>query len=187
MRDKKNIILLVILIVFLIVCTGLAYYVYTTKPDIEEPITVIKEKEIEDETDGFSIYDKEKNEVKLSDYEGKAVFILFWKTDSEESLEMVKLIEKYYDTYKDNVTILLTCVSNNISEPMEKVQEYLTNNEIKIETYYDLNSEAVLEYNVREIPTSVALDKEHNVLNVKKGVMTEDALEANLDILSDNI
>jgi len=184
---EKNIVLLVICVIFLIVCAGFAYFTYQSTEKMEENVTIIDIDGISDGINDFTIYDKNQNEIKLSDYRDSAIYMLFWRTDSEESIEMIKLLEKYYDKYKDSVEIWMICISDNISEPIESIEEFIETNEISINTYYDLNGEAILKYDVKEVPTSVSIDKNHDVLKVKTGISTEDSFEATLDILSDNI
>ena len=52
--------------------------------------------------------------------------------------------------------------------------------------YYDLNGECQEMYNATVIPTMVYIDGNNEVINAKSGVPSNDAIEANLDLISNN-
>ena len=60
-------------------------------------------------------------------------------------------------------------------------------NEISMEIYYDLDREYEKKYNVTSLPAMIYIYSDNTVMNAKSGVPSTDSLEANLDILSDNI
>ena len=68
----------------------------------------------------------------------------------------------------------------------EEVDEKLAS-EYTIEIYYDFYKGAARTYNITETPSMIYINKENEVFNAKSGFTTTDALEANLDILSENI
>ena len=56
-----------------------------------------------------------------------------------------------------------------------------------MEIYYDLDREYEKKYNVTSLPAMIYIYSDNTVMNAKSGVPSTDSLEANLDILSDNI
>ena len=60
-------------------------------------------------------------------------------------------------------------------------------NEYSLEIYYDFYEETARNYNVKEVPSFIYINENNEVFNAKSGFTTSDALEANLDILSNNI
>ena len=53
--------------------------------------------------------------------------------------------------------------------------------------YYDTaDNNAVNAYNITYVPSVVFIDKNRNVINTKVGILSYDALEANLDLLTGN-
>ena len=58
--------------------------------------------------------------------------------------------------------------------------------EISMKIYYDLNGECQEMYNATVIPTMVYIDGNNEVINAKSGVPSNDAIEANLDLISNN-
>lgn len=185
MKEKRNIILLVISIIFVLIAV---YYVYDVYKDTtKESSEIINNTNIAENYNDFTIYDKEENEIKLSNFEGTPRLILFWKTSVNDSVEMLKIINSYYEEYKDKVTILVVSESDGVTESIKSVEKYLELKEISMPVYYDLNSDASLVYNITELPTMISIDENNNIINTKTGVISEDALEANLDLLLNNI
>lgn len=127
----------------------------------------------------ITVYGENNTEVSLSQYAGKPVMLLFWSPENEDSIEVLKKVNEMYNKYTDKVEFLMVSILKDIPEALK--------NEISMEIYYDLNSEYQTKYNIETIPTMLYIDKENSIMNAKSGIPSTDAIEANLDILSDNI
>ena len=130
----------------------------------------------------FLVYDESGAEVSLDSFSGKPVFILFWQTSQEDSIEMLKTLNTVYEKYKDDVIFLSIADTASKAEVQTIVQE----NAIQIPMYYEQDLAASLAYNITNYPTSIIKDKNNNVVNTKVGKMEEDTILANLDILAEN-
>ncbi len=183
MKNIKNIVIVIVAIVFLAIA---GYYVYDVYKENDESKTIYSKNNMEQATsyNNFTIYNKENNKVTLESYKDMPVAILFWKTDSAESVEMLKILNSKYDEYKDKIIFLPISMSDGKVESIESVQEFLRVSEIPMEVYYDLDTNAASMYNVKEIPTFVFIKKDNTVLNKMEGVKSEDAILANLQILA---
>lgn len=184
MREKKNIIILIIAIVIFII--ALVFCIYTFKNNIsknekEEILEeVSKTKDIEDsEYKEITIYREDGSEVKLSDFKDKPVMLLFWNRDNEDSMTVLKKVNELYERYNSKITFLMINTSQDVDEKIK--------DEVSIDIYYDFYKEAVRNYNIIELPSMIYITEDNQVFNAKAGLTTTDALEANLDILSNNI
>ena len=124
----------------------------------------------------FLLEDSEGKEIKLSDYKDHPVVVLFWSSENQDSVTMLNKINEQYDTYKENI--------NFIAIKTEEIEEDLDG--IKVPIYVDNNKEVMKIYNVTDLPTILYITKENEVFNAKTGLTTDDALKANMDILSEN-
>lgn len=212
MKDKKNIILLIFAIVFFII--AIMFFIWSffgehkTKINIDdidnnqintlnnitqnkvEQENITKNQEINNsETSNtedvynisytdMTIYDKNNNKIYLSEYENNSIMILFWNPENEDSITVLKKVNNLYEKYKEKIKFLMISTSNNIPENIK--------NEFSIDIYYDLDNQYQEKYNVQTIPTMIYIYKDNTILNAKSGVPSSDAIEANLDILSDN-
>lgn len=183
--NKKNILILAIAIVLVIAATiFLVWSLNYNKIEKEEEQVVLDElsktKDL-DETNytDFLFYKEDKTEVKFADYKDKAAMILFWNPNNEDSVEDLKKVDSMYEKYKDKINFFMINTAEDVNEEIKK--------QVSIEIFYDFYKEGQIKYNVTEVPTLIYITEDNEVFNAKVGFTTTDALEANLDILSNNI
>ena len=196
MKEKKNIILLIIAIILFLV--ALIFLVWSTKQKnidntninntneiLEENIEPQREIESSNTQDvegvsyqDISIYTEDETQVKLSEFSEQPVMILFWNPENEDSVEVLKKVNGRYSDYKDKIEFLMISTSKEIPEELKS--------EISMKIYYDLNGECQEMYNATVIPTMVYIDGNNEVINAKSGVPSNDAIEANLDLIYNN-
>lgn len=126
----------------------------------------------------ITIYNEKDEEIALSDFSNNSVVMLFWNPENEESIEVLKKVNSLCDKYKDKIKFLMVSTLKDIPEDIK--------NEINLEIYYDLNNQYQEKYNIQKIPTIIYIYKDNSIMNAKSGVPSTDAIEANLDLLSDN-
>ena len=194
MKNKKSIYFLIFAIIIFIVM--LLFFIYVqffeeTKNSFEkvekqeiEVMNKMREENIEEENKSitkdfeanymdFMVFDKSGNSIRLSDYKDSPIMIVFLD-DNEESKEFFKNINEVYDNYKNIINFILITVGENEIENRN------------IPVYFDKEKEVVKEYNITEFPVMICLNRQNEIFNSKVGCPSKDALEANLDILSEN-
>lgn len=182
--NKKSILILVISIILVIAAAiFLIWSLNYNEVKEEEKIVLDEESKTRDlentnYTD-FVFYREDKSEVNFSDYKDKATMILFWNPSNEDSVEDLKKVDSMYEKYKDKINFLMISTAEEVDEQIK--------NEVSIEIFYDLYKEGQLKYNVTEVPTLIYITEDNEIFNAKVGFTTTDALEANLDIISNNI
>lgn len=187
---KKNILIISISVVILVL--GISFFAYTLNiknnetKDIKEETENVTTEEISKTEDIVNIkysdstlYKADKSEVKISDYKNKPVMLLFFNKETEDSIEVLKKVEELYKNYEDKIQFFMVNTSQEVDENLSK--------EYTIEIYYDFYKETARNYNITEVPSMIYIDENNEVFNAKSGFTTTDALEANLDILSNNI
>ncbi len=187
---KKNILIIVSSVIMLLL--GIAFYMYTlsledttvTQEELVNEVEVIDEvsktQDIENVTyTDITIFKGDKTEAKLSEYKDKPVMLLFFNKENKESIEVLKKVEEMYKNYEDKIQFFMINTTKDVDEELE--------NEYTIDIYYDFYEEASIKYNIKQVPSMIYINELNEVFNAKTGFTTTDALEANLDILSDNI
>lgn len=215
MRDKKNIILLIFAVVFFIIAVMFFIWSFFGEHntninigDIDDNISSITQNKavqentvnneiINEEIDNseskdisntedienisytdITIYNENNEEISLSEFADTSVMMLFWNSQNEDSVEVLKKVNNLYEKYKEKVKFLMISTSGDISENIKS--------ELSMDIYYDLNNEYQEKYNIQKIPTMIYIYKDNSIMNAKSGIPSNDAIEANLDILSDN-
>ena len=201
--NKNNIILLILAILFFIFAALFAYSSFTdinvnniaNSPTINTPNntsnntpsntsntsannTSMTEEEFFNNIDyenftDFKFTNENNNELKISSYLEKPIVILFsdFTDNSEDSNSFKTILESYYEDYKGDVQFF--CIDKN------NVPEY--DSDIKL--YKDVDG--IKNYSIEKLPTLLFIDSEGNIMN-KVTKITEDSMEANLDLIIGN-
>lgn len=126
----------------------------------------------------FTLEDREGNEVSLSDYKGKVVFVNFWASWCPPCIAEMPYIQNLYEKYKDSdeaavLTINLTKAEKN---GVEDANEYLDENNYTFPVLLDTEGEIAVKYRVANIPTTYIIDKDGIIYNYIVGPMSEDRM-----------
>ena len=191
---KKNFIIFISAICIFVV--ALIFFVYTNfsnqnkvEEDLikegndilnnEDPYVESQTKDIDNVSyTDFTIYDENNSEIKLSEFKDKPTMLLFFNPDNEDSMTVLKKVEDIYKNFEDGVEFLMINTSQNIDKDLSK--------EYTLKIYYDFYKEASRNYNITELPSMIFINKDNEVFNAKSGVISADALDANLTILMEN-
>lgn len=181
--NKKNILILVCAIVLVVIAAVFFIWSHNYNTEVEENVVLEEESKTKDLENAsytdFVFYREDRSEVNFSDYKDKATMILFWNPNNEDSVEDLKKVNDMYEKYKEKVNFIMLNTAEEVDENIK--------NEVSIEIFYDFYKEAQIKYNVTEVPTLIYITENNEVFNAKVGFTTTDALEANLDIISNNI
>ena len=132
------------------------------------------------------IYDEQNNEVNLSEFSDKPIALLFFNTTELETTNVIEILQKNYDNYKDKVNFVNVCVIDGVTETKEDVKSFIESKDITMPVLYDTDYSAKNEYNIDTIPSIVFINKNNEVINTISGEKGEDVIQANLDIISEN-
>lgn len=180
--NKKSIIFLVVAIIFFIIAICIFVYANTIVSNDEENIAIETEIVEEDEEEPFIFYDNNENEFTLENFEGAPIALVLWSSDTENSFEVIELIEQVYKDYKNEVNFLVI----NTEEPDDNIIEVIEECNYSFEVYYDLDNLASEYYSYTALPTLIFMESNGEISNQIEGVITEDSLLANLDLISEN-
>jgi len=105
----------------------------------------------------FQLKDLAGNTVTLSEYKGKQdVLLFFWTTWCPYCRKGLKVLnEKHAQLLKDGVEILAI----NVSEPADKVANFVRNYPLTFKTLLDLDAEVAITYKLLGFPTYIIVDK----------------------------
>lgn len=201
MSNKKLIILGMAILIAAIVVWGV--FIFTNKSNnnnvisnaenIENTNQSTNEDDLELHGELYSsslIYDEENNKKELSEFSYKPMALFFFNTSEIDCYEIMEILQKNYDTYKEKVNFINIAVIDGVSETKGNVIEYVKSNNITMPVLYDTDYSAKNEYEVNEIPTLVFINKHKEIINTvskyKNEEIDEDLIQANLDILSEN-
>ncbi len=126
---------------------------------------------------GFTLFDLDGNEISLSDFRGKTVFINFWATWCPPCRAEMPEIEAVHQEYKDKGVVV---IGVDIVEPESTVRQYIKRGGFTWTIVLDSTGEVASDYQIAAIPTSFFIDREGIIRAVNIGAMTKKAMEAKL-------
>lgn len=174
------------------------------KPGDSEPVTgdtdaesILKEYErgyavIDAPIEDFELEDLEGNKVRLSNLEGKIVFLNFWATWCPPCRDEMPHMQTFYEKYKDEDVVILAVNPNqvenqgidNAKRAEEKVREFIADNGFTFPILLDSDDSVWAIYQQRGIPANYMIDKEGTVKYLKPGAFSGlEEMEAFLEAL----
>lgn len=182
--SKKSIGFLVFAIIFFILAVGVFVYARFLSNDTGESVSnnISTNKQEETRPEGFIFYDENGNEFDISNFEGTPIALILWSSDTENSYEVIEMIESVYNDYKSDITFLVI----NTEEKSESITDTIANIGYSFQVYYDTENLAANYYEYTKLPTLIFLNADGTKTNQIEGSITEDSLLANLDIIAEN-
>ncbi|WP_454055338.1 TlpA family protein disulfide reductase [Clostridium sp. Marseille-Q7071] len=131
----------------------------------------------------FTVYDKDNNKVKLSEYKGKkAVVVNFWASwCSPCKYEMPYFQEATNKYNNEDLEILMINVTDGMRETKESAEGFMEKEGYNMNVMFDIDLDAANKYQLNGIPRSIFIDKEGNLVYDHVGIMDEEMLNENIN------
>ena len=153
--------------------------------EAEKEDTMDNSKEFMGDAYNFDLMDIEGNTYKLSDLQGKKVYIKFWASWCSICLAGISEFEELYAEHvEDDDVVILTIASPGASGEvsLDKFKSWFTTEGYAFKVLMDEDGPVQREYGIRGFPTSVFIDTTGNVYETKIGHVDNEAINS---ILSD--
>jgi peroxiredoxin len=162
MRKRRLAFRSIILCVF-IVAIGYTLYINL----FVEKNSILK---VGDRAPDFVLKDLNGNNVKLSDYRGKGVFLNFWGTWCKPCEREMPYMERQYQKYKDQGVEILAI---NIAESNIPVRKFVDKYHLSFSIPMDKDREVTKAYGIGPIPTTVLIDEKGNIVRKTSASLSE--------------
>ncbi len=101
------------------------------------------------------------NEISLSDFNGKYVYLNFWNTQCKPCIDDIKIIEELKTKFGGNIEFINISTDNELIQ----LQEFLAlNNYSLVFLHYDNKMELLENYNIKTFPSYILIDNQGNIL-----------------------
>ena len=129
----------------------------------------------------FTVYDIDRNPVKLSDFFGKPILINFWATWCPPCKSEMPDFDRVYADYGDDVVFMMINMTDGSRDTVESAAAFVADNGYSFPVYYDCDLDAAYTYGVSSIPMTVLVGADGNLIGAQIGVLSEAQLRTILD------
>ena len=132
------------------------------------------------QTTDFTVYDKNGNEVKLSDFVGQPIVVNIWASWCGPCRSELPYFETMYNELGDDVVFMMVnCTGGR--ETKSAATEFISDKGYTFPLYFDTGYKARNAYNVSGIPTTLFIDRDGNLVHKEIGSMSEKELRGFID------
>lgn len=154
MRKKYIVFLAVILIL------GLSAYSFSQDYQKEKKWDIRKQN-IEEKAPGFLLEDLDGKEIKLSDYKGKLVLLVFSTTWCPYCRAEIPHLKEFYSQYNKQG---FEVINIDIQESKKRVSSFVKKHKIPYKVLLDKDGSVARIYGVRGVPTKILIDRDGTIL-----------------------
>jgi len=171
---------LFVLILVVVLLSGGAYKLYDelTKDHIAD--IVDGENEIVLAED-ITVYDKERNEVKLSDYIGKPIVMNFWASWCTPCQIEMPEFDKVYRELGEEVEFLMINMTASGGETVDRAHAFVENGGYTFPVLYDTEHDAAGTYDASAMPTTFFINRDGYVVKQIVGAINEEILKEGIE------
>ena len=125
----------------------------------------------------FTLHNLKGQEVTLSDYRGKKVFLNFWATWCEPCKEEMPEMERIHQEYEDVVILAINL------DTEQDIQGFMDEHDLTFQALLDTEEKVNDQYEVVSIPTSFFIDEEGFIRKKVMGILDYEKMEETIKAL----
>jgi peroxiredoxin len=110
----------------------------------------------------LNLQDLDSRTVKLSDFEGKVVFLNFWASWCQSCRDEMPLMQKLYNRFKTSDFAMLAV---SLQESPSTVRDFFAEHKLAFSALLDSDGKARNSFGVGTIPTTFILDKKGRIIS----------------------
>lgn len=132
-----------------------------------------------------TFYDKDGNEVKLSDFFGKPIVMNFWASWCPPCKQEMPDFDEVHSEMGEEITFLMIDMVDGGRETMEKGLAHIEKEGYTFPVYFDIDQEVAYTYGAYSIPTTYFLDKDGYIIAGAQGAITKDVLLQGIGMITE--
>ena len=131
----------------------------------------------------FTVYDRDENPVKLSDYRGKPVVLSFWSSRCGPCQMEMPDFQKAYEDLGEEIHFIMVNVTDGSWDTVDSASAFIAENNYTFPVFYDTDISAASAYGVSSLPTTYFIDAEGNGVAYGMGAMDLETLMSGIDMI----
>ena len=131
----------------------------------------------------FTVYDKEGNEVHLSDYMGKPIVLNFWASWCGPCKSEMPDFNQAYLDYGEEVSFLMVNMTDGAQETVDSASAFIEEQGYAFPVFYDTDYDAALTYGAYALPTTYFIDAQGYAVAWAQSALSAENLQKGLDMI----
>ena len=133
----------------------------------------------------FTVYDREGNTVRLSDFLGKPVVLNFWASWCGPCKSEMPDFEEIYKEYGNDIHFVMVNLTDGDRETMKTATNFLDNSGYTFPVYYDKDTDAALTYQVYGIPVTYFINAKGHLIAQGTSALDADTIKRGIGMILD--
>jgi len=131
----------------------------------------------------FMVEDANGNKARLSDMRGSPVVVNFWASWCPPCRSEMPAFNKVFLESGETVQFMMINAVGARGETKEAGAKYIAEEGFSFPVYYDVEQDAMAEYGIRSLPTSIFVDAEGYIAGVVEGSIDEATLKRGIELI----
>ena len=131
----------------------------------------------------FTVYDREGNTVRLSDFRGKPVVLNFWASWCGPCKKEMPDFEEIYKEYGEEIHFVMVNLTDGAQETMKTATTFLDSSGYTFPVYYDKDTDAAYTYQVYGIPVTYFINAEGHLIAQGSSALDAETIKRGIDMI----
>ena len=132
----------------------------------------------------FTVYDKEGNPVKLTDYIGKPIVLNCWASWCGPCQSEMPDFEEKYQELGQGIHFLMVNMTDGSRETVEIASGFIQEKGYTFPVFYDTDQDVAVTYGVYSLPTTFFIDAQGHAVAQATGAIDAATLQKGIDMIS---
>ena len=131
----------------------------------------------------FTVYDREGNTVRLSNFHGKPVVLNFWASWCGPCKMEMPDFEEIYKEYGEDIHFVMVNLTDGAQETMKTATTFLDNSGYTFPVYYDKDTDAAYTYQVYGIPVTYFINAEGHLIAQGSSALDAETIKRGIEMI----